>query len=50
MMVAAMVPNVATCDHLMRSENKPCARAIVNGITLAIPLWAVVAWGVRALF
>lgn len=50
MTVATTLANVALSEDLRYSENKPCTRAIVNGIALAIPLWTLVIWGIRTLF
>lgn len=49
-MAATILPRAIACDQPLGSEHKPCARAIVNGIAMAVPLWVLVIWGVRALF
>lgn len=51
--IATSATPVAVLDavaHTESASHKPRPRAIVYGIALAIPLWGLVIWGVRALF
>jgi hypothetical protein len=53
MATVTSVTPVVVSDHAAQSEaanHKPCARAIVTGLVLAISFWGLVIWGVRALF
>ncbi|HZU23671.1 MAG TPA: hypothetical protein VE998_12635 [Terriglobales bacterium] len=41
---------IAHPAHFDAARGLPSARAVVNGVALAIPMWALIIWGIRALF
>ena len=49
--MATTLPRVLVDRSEAELDNrKPCARALASGVALAILMWALIVWGVRALF